>query len=69
MEHFVKKLNRIQEAIYKSETPQGLGAKTLYSSIGKKWPYKRTMSAPAAGFAFKQHAGMVTASKILTFFD
>ncbi|CAG7837387.1 unnamed protein product [Allacma fusca] len=55
MEHFVKKLNRVQDGLYKSELPQPLGQKTLSSSLGKKWPYKRTMSAPAA-FNFK-HGG------------
>jgi len=45
MDSFIKKLARVQEAL--SRVDSNLTAKTLYSSLGTKWPYKRTMSAPA----------------------
>ncbi|XP_071438717.1 protein unc-79 homolog [Hetaerina americana] len=41
-ETFIRKLNRAQEAL--SQPP----VKTLSASFGTKWPYKRTMSAPAS---------------------
>ncbi|OXA59651.1 Protein unc-79 [Folsomia candida] len=44
-DHFIKKLGRVQDSLSKGESNHG--HKTLYSSIGTKWPYKRTMSAPA----------------------
>uniref|UniRef100_A0A8D8RWG0 Protein unc-79 homolog n=1 Tax=Cacopsylla melanoneura TaxID=428564 RepID=A0A8D8RWG0_9HEMI len=46
-EHFVKKVNRIQEALSTQSSDSHL-AKTLSASFGHKWPYKRTMSAPAS---------------------
>ncbi|XP_039288508.1 protein unc-79 homolog isoform X2 [Nilaparvata lugens] len=44
-ELFVRKLHRAQEALSLSD---GSSAKTLSASFGQKWPYKRTMSAPAS---------------------
>jgi len=44
-EYFVKKLTRVHEGLAKAENPQHAG-RTLFSSLGKKWPFKRTMSAP-----------------------
>ncbi|KAI5736841.1 hypothetical protein M8J76_007669 [Diaphorina citri] len=46
-ELFVKKVNRIQEALSTQSSDSHL-AKTLNASFGHKWPYKRTMSAPAS---------------------
>nr|XP_018900718.1 PREDICTED: protein unc-79 homolog isoform X2 [Bemisia tabaci] len=45
-EVLIKKLHRAQEALLiQSDTSS---AKTLSASFGPKWPYKRTMSAPAS---------------------
>lgn len=44
-EHFVRKLQRAQEALSQSDSSS---VKTLSASFGPKWPYKRTMSAPAS---------------------
>ncbi|RZF46360.1 hypothetical protein LSTR_LSTR011144 [Laodelphax striatellus] len=44
-ELFLRKLHRAQEALSLSD---GSSAKTLSASFGQKWPYKRTMSAPAS---------------------
>lgn len=49
-ETFVRKLHRAHEAISQSQQSDGStssGVKTLSASFGPKWPYKRTMSAPA----------------------
>ncbi|XP_050087901.1 protein unc-79 homolog isoform X2 [Anopheles aquasalis] len=40
------KINKAREALSQSDT-SGNMAKTLSASFGTKWPYKRTMSAPA----------------------
>ena len=45
-EVFAKKLQRAQEAV--SQTSDPTLVKTLSASFGTKWPYKRTMSAPAS---------------------
>lgn len=45
-ETFVKKLQRAQEALSQTSDPSVI--KTLSASFGTKWPYKRTMSAPAS---------------------
>ena len=45
-EGFAKKLQRAQEAL--SQTSDPTLVKTLSASFGTKWPYKRTMSAPAS---------------------
>lgn len=42
----MKKLHRAQEAL--SQTSDSTLVKTLSASFGTKWPYKRTMSAPAS---------------------
>ncbi|XP_052119474.1 protein unc-79 homolog isoform X4 [Frankliniella occidentalis] len=44
---FIRKLNRAHEALSQSDS-SGVASKTLSASFGHKWPYKRTMSAPAA---------------------
>lgn len=44
-ETFIRKLQRAQEALSQSDSGS---AKTLSASFGPKWPYKRTMSAPAS---------------------
>ena len=41
---FARKLSRAQDAL---SSAQNASAKTLSASLGTKWPYKRTMSAPA----------------------
>lgn len=46
-ETFIRKLNRAHEALSQSDS-SGVASKTLSASFGHKWPYKRTMSAPAA---------------------
>ncbi|XP_024081973.1 protein unc-79 homolog isoform X2 [Cimex lectularius] len=43
-ETFMRKLQRAQEALSQSDSSS---VKTLSASFGSKWPYKRTMSAPA----------------------
>lgn len=47
-EIFMKKLHRAQEALSQSEGSGTNSIKTLSASFGTKWPYKRTMSAPAS---------------------
>lgn len=47
-EAFMKKLNRAQEALSQSDGSGTSSVKTLSASFGTKWPYKRTMSAPAS---------------------
>lgn len=43
------KINKAREALSQSDTTGGGSmAKTLSASFGTKWPYKRTMSAPAS---------------------
>lgn len=43
------KINKAREALSQSDTFGTSGAaKTLSASFGPKWPYKRTMSAPAS---------------------
>lgn len=44
-EVFIRKLHRAQEALSQSDASS---VKTLSASFGPKWPYKRTMSAPAS---------------------
>lgn len=41
------KISKAREALSQSDTFGGM-AKTLSASFGPKWPYKRTMSAPAS---------------------
>ncbi|XP_034946562.1 protein unc-79 homolog isoform X2 [Chelonus insularis] len=46
---FMKKLHRAQEALSAQSDGSGTSSvKTLSASFGTKWPYKRTMSAPAS---------------------
>lgn len=45
---FMRKLNRAQEALSQSDGSGAGSVKTLSASFGTKWPYKRTMSAPAS---------------------
>ncbi|XP_026830601.1 protein unc-79 homolog, partial [Ooceraea biroi] len=47
-EVFMKKLHRAQEALSQSDGSGASSVKTLSASFGTKWPYKRTMSAPAS---------------------
>lgn len=48
-EIFLRKLHRAHEALSQSDTNGSSGGlKTLSASFGAKWPYKRTMSAPAS---------------------
>ncbi|XP_046804229.1 protein unc-79 homolog isoform X2 [Lucilia cuprina] len=42
------KILKAREALSQSDTATGGMAKTLSASFGTKWPYKRTMSAPAS---------------------
>lgn len=44
----MKKLNRAHEALSQSDGSGTSSVKTLSASFGTKWPYKRTMSAPAS---------------------
>lgn len=44
----MRKLNRAHEALSRSESSNDSSLKTLSASFGPKWPYKRTMSAPAS---------------------
>lgn len=46
-ESFMRKLQRAQEALSQSQSDSS-SIKTLSASFGQKWPYKRTMSAPAS---------------------
>lgn len=47
-EIFITKLKRAHEALSHSDTSTpNPSIKTLSASFGTKWPYKRTMSAPA----------------------
>lgn len=45
---FLRKLHRAHEALSQSDGNGSGGLKTLSASFGAKWPYKRTMSAPAS---------------------
>lgn len=45
---FIRKLHRAQEALSQSNGSGASSVKTLSASFGTKWPYKRTMSAPAS---------------------
>lgn len=51
-EVFIRKLHRAHEALSQqsqhSDGSGSSGVKTLSASFGPKWPYKRTMSAPAS---------------------
>ncbi|CAL7949507.1 unnamed protein product [Xylocopa violacea] len=47
-EIFMKKVHRAQEALSQSDGSGTNSIKTLSASFGTKWPYKRTMSAPAS---------------------
>ncbi|XP_021924860.1 protein unc-79 homolog isoform X4 [Zootermopsis nevadensis] len=51
-EVFIRKLHRAHEALSQqsqhSDGSGSSGVKTLIASFGQKWPYKRTMSAPAS---------------------
>jgi len=51
-EVFIRKLHRAHEALsqqsQQSDGSGSSGVKTLSASFGPKWPYKRTMSAPAS---------------------
>ncbi|XP_020280656.1 protein unc-79 homolog isoform X3 [Pseudomyrmex gracilis] len=47
-EVFLKKLHRAHEALSQSDGSGTSSVKTLSASFGTKWPYKRTMSAPAS---------------------
>lgn len=47
-EIFIRKLHRAREALSQSDCNTGSFVKTLSASFGTKWPYKRTMSAPAS---------------------
>ncbi|XP_076225876.1 UNC-79 domain-containing protein isoform X2 [Nomia melanderi] len=47
-EIFMKKLHRAQEALSQIDGSGSNSIKTLSASFGTKWPYKRTMSAPAS---------------------
>lgn len=43
---FIKKVQRAHEAMSHSSETNSI--RTLSASFGQKWPYKRTMSAPAS---------------------
>lgn len=47
-ESFTRRLTRAQEALSRSESSTDGSIRTLTASFGPKWPYKRTMSAPAS---------------------
>lgn len=46
-ETLTAKILKAREALNQSDSTDGCMAKTLSASFGTKWPYKRTMSAPA----------------------
>lgn len=41
-------MHRAHEALSQSDGSAASSVKTLSASFGTKWPYKRTMSAPAS---------------------
>jgi hypothetical protein len=43
---FIKKVQRVHESMAHSSESNSI--RTLSASFGQKWPYKRTMSAPAS---------------------
>jgi hypothetical protein len=45
-EILINKISKAREALSQSDTSMCM-SKTLSASFGSKWPYKRTMSAPA----------------------
>lgn len=47
-EAFLLKVQRAQEALSQNSENNANSLKTLCGSFGSKWPYKRTMSAPAS---------------------
>lgn len=47
-EVLIKKIQRANEALSHSDGSATSSVKTLSASFGTKWPYKRTMSAPAS---------------------
>ncbi|KAK9889170.1 hypothetical protein WA026_004451 [Henosepilachna vigintioctopunctata] len=47
-ETFIRKLQRAHDALSQSNGSATSSVKTLSASFGTKWPYKRTMSAPAS---------------------
>jgi len=46
---FIKKVQRAHEAM--AHSSESSSVRTLSASFGQKWPYKRTMSAPASTFS------------------
>lgn len=58
----LSKISKAREALSQSDTSFSM-AKTLSASFGTKWPYKRTMSAPASIIPARQD------SKIGNFFS
>ncbi|KAJ8951437.1 hypothetical protein NQ318_006866 [Aromia moschata] len=47
-EIFLRKVHRAHEALSQSDGSGLSSGKNLSASFGTKWPYKRTMSAPAS---------------------
>lgn len=47
-ETLIRKVHRAHEALSQSDGSAASSVKTLSASFGTKWPYKRTMSAPAS---------------------
>lgn len=62
-EAFLRKLHRAHEALSQSDGSVTSSVKTLSASFGTKWPYKRTMSAPASIITKQENRG-----KILSYF-
>lgn len=55
---FIRKLHRAHEALSQSDGSATSSVKTLSASFGTKWPYKRTMSAPASIISRQENKGI-----------
>lgn len=75
-ESFLKKIRRAHEALSHSDGSGTSSIKTLSASFGTKWPYKRTMSAPASmiprheikGGFLLLYASTITVAHLTTYF-
>lgn len=64
----LSKINKAREALSQSDTQCSM-AKTLSASFGTKWPYKRTMSAPASIIPARQDSKIGMKTEILGVFE
>lgn len=62
-ETFLRKLHRAHEALSQSDGSGTSSVKTLSASFGTKWPYKRTMSAPASIIPRHENKGITNPRK------